>query len=150
MISSARGYYRAALARIEDAHLLHDEGHYTFAMYASGLAVECLLRAFRLLRDSSFDERHDLWQLWKKAELADIHNTTAYNRIYPLMSQVYLLWRNSHRFASEADIRVFLKKLGRDRGLKGDFLKYNSTKLKEAAQEFLQIGGQQWLQSSKK
>lgn len=62
---TAETYYRAALERIDDAYLLHTHGHYTFAMYASGIAVECLLRAFRLLRNTSFDERHDLWQLWK-------------------------------------------------------------------------------------
>ncbi len=66
MVSTAKNYYGAALERIADADLLHAEGHYPFAMYASGLAVECLLRAFRLLNDPSFDERHDLWQLNSK------------------------------------------------------------------------------------
>jgi len=26
-----------------------------------------MLRAFRVLNDASFDERHDLWQLWRTA-----------------------------------------------------------------------------------
>jgi HEPN domain-containing protein len=74
MVSTAKTYYSAALERIEDAHLLHTEGHYTFAMFASGLAVECLLRAFRLLRD---DERHDLWELWRKTALKDTPSQSA-------------------------------------------------------------------------
>jgi HEPN domain-containing protein len=45
MTSTAKAYYNAALERIEDAHLLHTEGRYAFAMYASGLVVEKLYDA---------------------------------------------------------------------------------------------------------
>ena len=93
MASNAKTYYRAALERVEDARLLHTEGHYAFAMYASGLAVECLLRAFRLLKDSSFDERHDLWRLWRNSALAEIHRDSSYARIHTLLSEVAVRWQ---------------------------------------------------------
>jgi HEPN domain-containing protein len=150
MVSNAKNYYRAALERIEDAHLLHTEGHYAFAMYASGLAVECLLRAFRLLKDPSFEERHDLWELWRKTALMDAPRQSTYDRIYALLSEVSLRWRNSYRFAAENEVRAFLKKSGQHRGIKGDFLKYNSKKLYDAAKEFLRLGGLQWVQLNKK
>ena len=150
MITTAKSYYNAALERIEDAHLLHTEGHYAFAMYASGLSVECLLRAFRLLRDTSFEERHDLWELWRKTVLVNASSQATYDRIYTLLSEVSLRWRNSYRFAAENEVRSFLKKSGKNRGIKGDFLKYNSKKLYDAAREFLQLGGLQWTQLSKK
>jgi HEPN domain-containing protein len=150
MVSTDKSYYSAALERIEDAHLLHTEGHYAFAMYASGLAVECLLRAFRLLRDTSFDERHDLWELWRKTALKDAPGQSAYERIYALLSEISLRWRNSYRFAAENEARAALKKSGLDRGVKGNFLKYNSKKLCDDAKEFLRLGGQQWTPSSKK
>jgi HEPN domain-containing protein len=65
MNSVAENYYKAAFERIKDANLLHDEERYPLAMYDSGLAVECLLRAFRVLRYPAFDARHDLWLLWR-------------------------------------------------------------------------------------
>lgn len=150
MVSTAKSYYSAALERIENAHLLHTEGHYAFAMYASGLAVECLLRAFRLLRDTSFDERHDLWELWRKTVLMDAPGQVIYERIYAALNEVSSRWHNSYRFAAENEVRSFLKKSGKNRGIKGDFLKYNSKKLYDAAREFLQFGGLQWTQLSKK
>jgi HEPN domain-containing protein len=150
MGSTAKTYYQAAWERIEDAHLLHTEGRYPFAMYTSGLAVECLLRAFRMLRDPSFDERHDLWQLWKKTVLANVRHKSTYERAYALMNEINLRWRNSFRFAWTNEVSSFLKKSGQHRGIKGDFLKYNSQKLYEAARELLQLGGQQWAQSSKR
>ena len=150
MGSSANSYHRAALERIVDADLLHAEGHYAFAMYASGLAVECLLRAFRLLDDSSFDERHDLWQLWKRTTLANARRESIYERSFALMSQINLRWRNSFRFASIKEVSSFLKATGQQRGVKGDFLKYNSKKLYEAARELVQLGGHQWINLNKK
>jgi hypothetical protein len=47
--------YKAALERIREARFLHDHGYFVVAMYLLGLAVESLLRAFRLLRDSTLE-----------------------------------------------------------------------------------------------
>jgi len=150
MESPAEKYYRAALERIEDANFLHNEGHYPFAMYASGLAVECLLRAFRMLKDPSFEERHDLWQLWKQTALADIRRESSYEKIHTLLGYVNARWRNSYRFAAVDEVRSLLRKSGLTRGLKGDLLKYHSKMLFEASREFLQLGGLRWERLNKK
>lgn len=150
MAASARNYYRAALERIEDAYLLHSQGHYPFAMYASGLAVECLLRAFRLLRDPSFDERHDLWRLWKKTALAEVRKSPTYERMYALLSEVNVRWRNSYRFASIQEVNSFLKGASLDRGIKCDYVKFNSKKLYESAKELLLLGGPKWARLNEK
>ncbi|MDZ7289925.1 MAG: HEPN domain-containing protein [candidate division KSB1 bacterium] len=150
MGSTAETYYRAAWERIDDAYFLHVERHYSFAMYASGLAVECLLRAFRILKDSSFEERHDLWQLWKKTVLANIRRKPTYERSYALMNEINLRWRNSFRFAPADEINSFLKNADQHRGIKGDILKYNSKRLYEAARELIQLGAVQWEQLKKK
>ena len=147
---TAETYYRAALERIKDAYLLHTEGHYTFAMYASGLAVECLLRAFRLLQDTSFDERHDLWQLWKKTELANVRLGLTYQRIYALMNAVHGLWRNSFRFVSISELHSQLRKSHSQHGMKNKIVKHDSKRLFDAAQELLQIGEHQWERLKKK
>jgi len=53
-------YLEAARDRIIDAHGLYNLNRHSFSLYAAGLAVESLLRAYRVLRDPAFDERHDL------------------------------------------------------------------------------------------
>jgi HEPN domain-containing protein len=94
--------------------LFHDGGNYALAMYCGGLAVECVLRAFRWAEDQSFEGRHDLDALlraskllsvdeqylrWRGASEEDILESV--RRLRAAMSEVSVLWNNSHRFASE-------------------------------------------------
>jgi hypothetical protein len=54
----AEDYYRAGVERIQQARRIYSDGqNYALAMYCSGLAVECLLRAFRWTKDPSFEGR---------------------------------------------------------------------------------------------
>jgi hypothetical protein len=137
-------YFAAALERIQEARFLNDNGFYALAMYVSGLAVECLLRAFRLLKDSTFDERHNLWQLWLSTILADVHSGFYDKKIQASLGVVTRLWQNDYRFRSKPELRAHLKKIGQARGIKGDFLKFNSKKLLEAATEIVQLGEKRW------
>jgi hypothetical protein len=137
-------YYDAALERIEEARLLHNNGYYALAMYVSGLAVECLLRAFRLLKDQTFDERHDLLLLWKNTDLADMHSEFYEKEIHTSLLLVALLWQNDYRFRSKAELRAHLKRTGQARGIKGDFLKFNSKKLLDVATQIIRLGGKRW------
>lgn len=143
-------YFQAALERISEARYLHMNGYYVLAMYASGLAVECLLRAFRLFKDTSFDERHDLWLLWRSTDLANVHSEFYHEGIHSSLGIVTLLWRNDYRFDSESAVRAYLKKAGRNRGIKGDFLKYNSQRLFKAAADIIRLGTQKWLLLNKR
>ncbi len=52
-----------------------------------------------------------------------------HGKIQSFMDKVMSLWRNDYRFRSEAALRAYLKKIGSDRGIKGDFLKFNSKTL---------------------
>jgi len=137
-------YYTAARERIKEAQFLHENRYHVIAMYVSGLAVECILRAFRLLKDSTFDQRHDLWLLWKSTELANVHGEFYHEKIQSAMETVMALWRNDYRFRSESALRSYIKKIGGDRGIKGDFLKFNSKTLYEAAEEIVQFGVNRW------
>ncbi len=137
-------YYKAAVARIQEAQHLQAHGYFVLAMYVSGLAVECMLRAFRLLDDSVFDERHDLLLLWKHTELAKIADEPVHDAMYSAITRVAVLWRNDYRFSSTEAVKSYLKKMRKDRGIKGDFLKYNSQKLYQAAAEVILIGMKKW------
>ncbi len=108
-------YYRAALERIKQAHYLYREGSsYSLAMYVAGVAVECLLRAFRARKNPEFESRHDLLSLfaesgmlkvaqeklraggWSAEEIASHVKT-----MRAAVNDVYILWHNNYRYASE-------------------------------------------------
>jgi hypothetical protein len=58
-------YFQTATQRMRQAQHLYAEGaSFALAVYVGGLAVECLLRAFKGRRDPTFDERHDLLRLF--------------------------------------------------------------------------------------
>ena len=67
-------YYRASLERMRQAQTLSKKGDaYALSMYCSGLAVECLLRAFRWKEDQSFEGRHDLNDLLKASGILRVN-----------------------------------------------------------------------------
>jgi len=69
----AEQYYRASLERMDQAWKIYQYGMaYALAMYCGGLAVECLLRAFRWTQDPSFEGRHDLSELLRSSRLLRI------------------------------------------------------------------------------
>jgi hypothetical protein len=160
---TAEEYYRAGMERMRQARLLHEsKENYALAMYCSGLAVECILRAFRWTKDRSFEGRHDLEDLLKASGLLQLHEDRARRRgvseqeivrstieLRAAMSEVSALWHNNLRFASEARLHAFLKRIDRLRGIKGDALKKNSLDLLNAAQVIVNQGVMLWTSERK-
>jgi hypothetical protein len=156
-------YYRAAVERMRQARDLFDAGgNYALAMYCAGLAVECMLRAFRWRNDASFDGRHDLEDLLKASDLLHINEERMRKRGEPqqaidevavalraAMNDVVVLWHNNLRFASEDSLRAFLKRAGRLRGVKGDAVRKNARDLLNAAQTVVDRGVALWTLSKK-
>src|SRR5947209_12246097 len=70
---TADHYFRASVERMSQAHHLYrkGKGSYALAMYAAGLAVECLLRAYLVKRKREFESRHDLLLLFKESGILD-------------------------------------------------------------------------------
>jgi HEPN domain-containing protein len=64
-------YLEAAYERIDAARKLHNEQHYPEAVYFAGVAVECLLLAYKTRREPEFESRHDLRKLLKESGMAD-------------------------------------------------------------------------------
>lgn len=154
----AHEYYAAGLDRIGQAKTIHLEGgSYALSMYCSGLAVECLLRAFRWKDDTSFEGRHDLNDLLKASGILQINDDLMRKKKRPeeeisqygkqlraAMNEVIVLWHNSLRFASEGTLEAFLRRSGRLQGIRGDALKKNSSDLLEAAQTIINRGVALW------
>jgi hypothetical protein len=163
MIFRAEEYFRAGTERMRQARAIHDVGgSYALAMYCSGLAVECILRAFRWQKDPSFAGRHDLSDLLKASALLDVHATHMRRkghsaedvheyslRLRAAMNEVVALWHNNLRFASERSLRTFLNRIDRLRGVKGDALKKNSSELLNAAQTVVDRGVALWTSRKK-
>ncbi len=152
-------YFRACLERIDQAQHLYRQGQgcYALSMYTGGLAVECLLRAYMVRRKREFQSRHDLLLLFKESGILDIdpdrlkakglsddqiqvHQKTLWSAV----NDVFLLWRNSYRFASEARLLTYLKKMKLYQGAKGNLLKAKAYDLLKAAQGFIDKGVLQW------
>jgi HEPN domain-containing protein len=162
-IDEPETYYRASLERIRQASILYrEEESYALAIYLAGVAVECMLRAFKMRKDPTFDERHDLRRLFRVSGMMEIRpeslkssglsedQVNRYLReLQASLSEIYSLWRNDFRFASEKRLRAHLKHLRLERGVRGDFLKANAGKLLSAAQTFINKGVMQWTSSTK-
>ena len=151
-------YFQTATQRMRQAQHLYREGDsFALAMYVGGLAVECLLRAFKGRRDPTFDEKHNLLRLfaasgmlqidreklrslrWTDAEIDDHLQTL---RI--AVNEVFRLWSNNYRFASEDRLRSYLKEVTRYQKIKGDYLKEQSRRFLDSAQRFIDKGVLQW------
>ncbi len=154
----AEEYYHAGLERMKQAESLYRTGgDYALAMYCSGLAVECLLRAFRWREDASFEGRHDLHDLLKASGLLRLNDEYMRRRgksdedirelgiaLRAAMNEVVILWHNNLRFASEVRLRAFLKGIKRLQGGKGDPLKRNALDLINASQTMINRGILLW------
>jgi hypothetical protein len=156
-------YYRTAIERMRQAKGIHDSGQsYALAMYCSGLAVECILRAFRWQKDSTCEGRHDLDDLFKASGLLQIHEEQARKKRTPeeeierfvvdvrgALREVVNLWHNNLRFASEASLRAHLNRHGRLRGIRGNAIKKNSADLLAAAEVVVNGGVTLWTSKRK-
>lgn len=148
---------------MRQARNIHRTGSgYALAMYCGGLAVECILRAFRWNRDRSFEGRHDLEDLLKASDLLGIHEEHmreagileeeifAYAlELRAAMNEVLVLWHNNLRFAPEQSLKAFLRRIDRLQGVKGDPLKKSASDLLNAAQTVVDRGVALWTSKKK-
>ena len=74
-------YYRAGIERMRQSREIHASGgSYALAIYTGGLAVECILRAFRWNKDKSFEGRHDLEDLLRSSDFLSINEDRSRKR----------------------------------------------------------------------
>lgn len=147
-------YFQTATQRLRQAHHIHDEGaKFALAIYVGGLAIECLLRAFKGRRDPTFDERHNLLRLFAASgmlqtdsdklgtkgwtdEQIDSHRRS----LQAAVNEIVRVWGNNYRFASEERLRAHLKQVTGYQKIQGDSLKEISRRFLSSAQEFINKG----------
>jgi hypothetical protein len=151
-------YFQTATQRMRQARHLYQEGSsFAVAIYVGGVAVECLLRAFKGRRDPTFDERHDMLRLfvasgmlrvdrsklrakqWTDAQI-DEHLQT----LQVAVNDIVKLWANNYGFASEERLRSHLKQTTGYKKIKGDYLKEQARRFLSSAQKFIDKGVVLW------
>jgi HEPN domain-containing protein len=142
---NAQDYFEAAKERVGEARQCYEQRQYVVAHYLAGLAVECLLRAYRVRRDPRFDARHDLNLLRKQASFCDFVAPRRVVEVSSSLSTILARWANDDRYRSETALRRKMKGAGLDRGVKGDFLKENSRVIVDAALAVVTEGVRQWV-----
>jgi len=141
---SRQVYIVAAHEHIRAAFELVAAKRYVLANYVSGLAVECVIRAYRLKISSEFDERHDLRELARAARFFDLFPPQRLQALSIAFTNVVLQWENSHRYRSEDSLRKFLVERKLFRGIKGDLLAARAHIIVNAAFDLVSLGVSQW------
>lgn len=151
-------YFQTATQRMWQAqHLYHEGSSFALAIYVGGVAVECLLRAFKGRRDPTFDEKHDLLRLFAASGMLRVNRDKLYAKNWTddqieghlrtlkvAVDVIYRLWANNYRFASEERLRSHLKKITGHRKIDGDYLKEQARQFLNAAQKFIEKGVILW------
>jgi hypothetical protein len=107
--SSPTDYRNAALDRMGDAGQLKRLDRYPFAMYAAGVAVECMLRAFRH-PDREHAAHHDVVAHLAACDRERLGDR-AWAKLRGPVQTVHILWLNNFRYADESWLRRYLNDL---------------------------------------
>jgi hypothetical protein len=150
-------YLEAAVERKDDAIAAFRRRDFGLSMWIGGVAVECVLRAYRTRKDPSFHAGHNLPELLKQSGLLSVIESDERARARPVqevfstiqgfradLNAVSRLWHNNFRYASTARLKAHLKAAGVSAGIKGDFLKENARKLVHAATRVVDLGVRLW------
>jgi hypothetical protein len=117
-------YRIAAAEHATLARDLYSQGRYVYAVYTAGVSVECVLRS-RMTR-GEFDARHDLPSLMRDSGFLAALPPRHAPAVSAALGEVWLRWRNSHRYLSLNGLKRFLVRRGLHRRLRGDPVKENT------------------------
>lgn len=151
-------YFQTAIQRARQAHYLYRDGSsFALAIYVGGVAVECLLRAFKGRRDPTLDERHNLIRLFAASGMLRIDRERLHARqwtdaqidshlsnLKSAANEIFRVWANHYRFASEERLRSHLKQLTGYQKIKGDYLKEQARRFLNSVQNFIEMGIMLW------
>ena len=113
-------------------------------MYAAGVAVECMLRAFRH-REREHEAHHDVIALFGACD-AERLGERARAKLRGALATVHVLWLNNFRYAHEQRLRQYLNDIRYYTRVKkgSDTLKVVCIELVDAALEIVTIGDERW------
>ena len=138
---SPNDYFEASADRFREANAAFQRGDYFTAHLASGLAIECMLRAYRVRVSPDFDARHDLSVLGNpllvrvaSKQREDVHIA---------ISEANILWRNNHRYCSARKLVAFFNGIRRYQKSR-DMLRTNAGDMISHADVIIRNGLRPW------
>jgi HEPN domain-containing protein len=137
-------YLEAARERVLSAFRLYESSRYAGAIYFAGVAVESLLRAYRVRKTNEFDERHDLVELMKGSSISDFIPIELKQEFGASFTAVWRRWKNNYRYASMSRLSTEFRDMGLLAGIKGDPLKENARITLVAAEKLINAGVLSW------
>jgi len=132
-------YKNSAEENLQAANLCR-EGSYVASHYLSGLAAECILRAYRWRIDPSWHGRHALPRLYKAARFDHLLSSAERLSFDLLVTR----WSNEHRYFSSQQLTRFLNQIGATHNVRGDKLKDNARQMYNAAEAIVRTGVAKW------
>lgn len=147
MASTQDTYFEAAKENLETAQWLHEQAHYYTSHYFSGLAVECMLRAYLRRITKDFESRHDLYELAKEARFFDIVPRNIQEEYGAKLQELNQRWRSNHRYFSERQVKDYWNSIRADYGTKGDAIKQASRVVFNLADSIVSMGVVKWQQT---
>lgn len=104
---AAVDYLDAARDHVVALPGLYSQGHFALAMYVSGLAAECVFRAFRKRKGLPFRSDHALAPLAAEAGFPELVPAGDRVRFDAALAELIVGWQNVHRFRSNAAASIF-------------------------------------------
>ena len=148
MSSTAQSYFEVALDHLATAQKLFDdadyENQYYLAHLFSGLAVECMLRAYLRRKTDQFEARHDLYQLASEAGFLDLVPKRERDPLGAALTLLNRRWRSNHRYLRARDLERHLQAVGAEKGVSGDLLANNADTMLVTATEIPKLGERKW------
>ncbi|ETR73615.1 MAG: hypothetical protein OMM_06831 [Candidatus Magnetoglobus multicellularis str. Araruama] len=146
---TANDYYSASKSRLQDLEYLRgSEANNIFALYCSGVLIECMLRAYILTYTKEFDSKHDLEKLYIKSQLGSQLTEDEKGKLSASIKIANKIWSNDLRYCSEKRLkRIFAHEFVKMKYKPKNINKYISNKkaeLFEIAKEIQSIGEEKW------
>ena len=138
---TAEDYREAAGERFNEANGAFQRGDFVAAHLAAGLAIESMLRAYRVLVSPDFEARHDL------VLLGDAYLRRMASRrqeeLAAAINEAAILWQNNHRYCSARKLVAYfnrIKRYGNERSM----LRTNADDMLTHADLIVQYGNSRW------
>jgi len=141
---AAETYIRAAEERVRQAQELVRPDQCALAHYVAGVAVECVIRAFRVRAKAEFDAKHNLRNLVKQSEFYDFMPPAVTAQVAASVFEVERRWDNLHRYRDVSSLRRWLVERKLHVGVKGDVVRHSRDAIVEAALDIVTKGVVRW------
>lgn len=96
----------AAVERSQDAFALFQSDRFAGAIWVSGVALECLLRAYHRLHSDQLNTGHSIMNLYRDSQFAEYVSPARSSELAAKIGHVAAVWKHRFRYDPETRVRV--------------------------------------------